>query len=170
MFLLRIFLCILMFAQPACSQKNDKPVLLMNASVHRGNGEVIENAALAFKDEKITLLADARVIRLDMTAFEVVEAYGLHIYPAALLDSLPGQPAVDGYYTRLSGSTPSVLLATDSLKADIPVASLEEGGEATFVVTEQLLEEEETDIRYLVVKGKLKRENNLSLQRLRADP
>jgi hypothetical protein len=168
MFLLRLFLCVFMFAQPACSQKNDKPVLLMNASVHKGNGEVIENAALAFKDEKITLLADARVIRLDMTAFEVVEAYGLHIYPAALLDSLP-RHAADMYYIRLDGNAPSVLLATDSLQTDIPIVLLQEGAEATFVVTEQLLEEEEIDIRYLVVKGKLKRENNLSLQLLRAD-
>jgi hypothetical protein len=37
--------------------------LILNAKAHIGNG-VIENSALAFKDGKITMIADA-VIRID---------------------------------------------------------------------------------------------------------
>jgi hypothetical protein len=35
--------------------------LILNAKAHIGNGKVIENSALAFKDGKITMIADATV-------------------------------------------------------------------------------------------------------------
>lgn len=165
MILFRLILCILIFSQPACSQKSDKPVLLMNSRVHIGSGEVIENAALAFDDGIITLLADATRIRLDMSAFEVVEAYGLEVYPAALLDTLPATVAEEDslFYTELNQGT---MLATARIRTQSPIPKLEEGAEATFVVTEKPLKESPIQIRYLVVKGKLKRENNVSLRLL----
>ncbi|WPP49231.1 hypothetical protein [Catalinimonas niigatensis] len=142
----------------------------MNASVHKGNGEVIENAALAFQDEKITLLADARLIRLDMTAFEVVEAYGLHIYPASLLEKSPAIISEkDSLYYVTLNSRDAGLLTSAKFPAAQSLPVLEEGAEATFVVSKQVLDEEGVDIRYLVVKGKLKQENNLSLRLLRPD-
>ncbi|MEK6477383.1 hypothetical protein WJR50_07610 [Catalinimonas sp. 4WD22] len=169
MMIFRLLLCTLMFSQPACSQKSDKPVLLMNPSVHIGNGEVIKNAVLAFDDGKITLLADATRIRLDMSAFEVVEAYGLDVYPAALLDSLPSAVAEGDslFYTELNQG---IMLAADQITADSPVHKLEEGAEATFVVTEKPLKESVAQIRYLVVKGRLKRENSVSLRLLSSEP
>jgi hypothetical protein len=42
--------------------KQSKSVLILNAT-HR-NGTIIENSAIGFVDEKINLVADARVIRL----------------------------------------------------------------------------------------------------------
>jgi hypothetical protein len=47
----------------AC-QNNQKSILILNAKAHIGNGKVIENSALAFKDGKITMIADATVIRM----------------------------------------------------------------------------------------------------------
>ncbi|WP_277483894.1 hypothetical protein [Catalinimonas alkaloidigena] len=137
----------------------------MNSRVHIGSGEVIENAALAFDDGIITLLADATRIRLDMSAFEVVEAYGLEVYPAALLDTLPATVAEEDslFYTELNQGT---MLATARIRTQSPIPKLKEGAEATFVVTEKPLKESPIQIRYLVVKGKLKRENNVSLRLL----
>lgn len=56
--------------------------LLLGATVHLGDGDVIENAAIGVKDGHVTLLADARVSKLDLKKFDV-ERLGpeYHIYP-----------------------------------------------------------------------------------------
>lgn len=56
--------------------------LLLGASVHLGNGDIIENAAIGVKDGYVTLLADAAVENLQLEKFEV-ERLGpeYHIYP-----------------------------------------------------------------------------------------
>jgi len=64
-----------------------KPILLMNGTAHIGNGEVIENSVVAFENGKITMVADARVVRLDMSRFEVVSIEGKHVYPGLILPS-----------------------------------------------------------------------------------
>jgi imidazolonepropionase-like amidohydrolase len=65
---------------PAPAQK--KSVLIMNATAHIGNGEVIENSAIGFRDGKITMVADARVIRLAADAYDTtINAHGMHVYP-----------------------------------------------------------------------------------------
>jgi imidazolonepropionase-like amidohydrolase len=46
---------------------------------HIGNGKVIENSA-AFKDGKITMIADATVIRIDKAAM-TIDASGKEVYP-----------------------------------------------------------------------------------------
>lgn len=62
------------------SQK--KSVLLLNGTAHIGTGEVINNSAIAFKDGKITLVANALTIKLDMTKFDtVINIEGKHVYP-----------------------------------------------------------------------------------------
>jgi imidazolonepropionase-like amidohydrolase len=45
--------------------------LILNAKAHIGNGKVIENSALAFKDGKITMIADATVLRIDKAAYDM---------------------------------------------------------------------------------------------------
>jgi len=56
--------------------------LLLGATVHLGDGDVIENAAIGVKDGYVTLLADAKVSKLDLKQFDV-ERLGpeYHIYP-----------------------------------------------------------------------------------------
>lgn len=71
-----------MAQNPAPAPAQTKRTLLLNGRVHTGNGAVIENAALAFADGKITLVADARTIRLNMTEFDtIIQAGGKEIYP-----------------------------------------------------------------------------------------
>ena len=65
---------------PAPAQK--KSVLIMNATAHIGNGEVIENSVVGFKEGKITFVADARTVRIDMSAYDtIIQASGMHLYP-----------------------------------------------------------------------------------------
>ncbi len=79
-----LFIAVLSMAQqnPTPAPKQTKSVLIMNATAHIGNGEVIENSAISFADGKIGMVADARVIRFDMTKFDtIINAYGMHVYP-----------------------------------------------------------------------------------------
>ncbi|TDE50100.1 amidohydrolase family protein [Flavobacterium sp. GT3P67] len=81
--LLLVFsLSILTKAQQTPTPKQSKSVLILNATAHLGNGEVIENSAIGFVDGKITLVADARVIRLTDGAYDItINAAGKHVYP-----------------------------------------------------------------------------------------
>lgn len=82
--LLVVFVALTSVAQPTITPapKQSKSILIMNAIAHVGNGEVIENAAIGVKDGKIVLAADARVIRLDMSAYDtIIYASGQHLYP-----------------------------------------------------------------------------------------
>jgi len=56
--------------------------LLLGATVHLGNGEFVENAALGVKDGYVTLLADDAIKKLDLKKFQV-DRLGpeYHIYP-----------------------------------------------------------------------------------------
>lgn len=71
------------FAQmPVPAKKQTKSILLMNGTAHLGNGKVIENAVVGFKDGKITLVADARLVRIDVSAWDTtISCSGKHIYP-----------------------------------------------------------------------------------------
>ena len=65
---------------PAPSQS--KSTLIMNGIAHLGNGNIIENCAIGFKDGKLLLVADAKLIRIDMSSYQnVIDATGKHIYP-----------------------------------------------------------------------------------------
>lgn len=89
---LTTYICSLLFccvAAPLLAQQNPTPapaqtksVLILNGIAHIGNGERIENSAIGFKDGKLTLVADARLIRLDMSAYDtIIYADSSHIYP-----------------------------------------------------------------------------------------
>jgi imidazolonepropionase-like amidohydrolase len=65
---------------PAGPQK--KSILIMNATAHLGNGEMIGNSVIGFDKGKITLVADARTVRIDMTKYDtIIQADGMHVYP-----------------------------------------------------------------------------------------
>lgn len=69
-------------AQQAPASKQMKSILILNATAHLGNGEIIENSAIGFVDGKITLVADARLIKLAEGAYDVtIDASGKHVYP-----------------------------------------------------------------------------------------
>ena len=56
--------------------------LLLGATTHLGNGDVIYNSAVGVKDGYVTLLADAAIDQLDLSKFDV-DRLGpeFHIYP-----------------------------------------------------------------------------------------
>ncbi len=69
--------------------KKSKTVLIMNAMAHIGNGKVIENSAIAFTDGKLTMVADAKAIKLDKSKYdEVIDANGKHVYPGIIAPNI----------------------------------------------------------------------------------
>ncbi|SFU43576.1 Imidazolonepropionase [Pustulibacterium marinum] len=85
------FLCMLtglsvLQAQQTPAAKQTKSILITNATAHIGDGKVIENSFIGFKDGKLTLVVDATISRIDMTQFdEVIEASGKHVYPGFIV-------------------------------------------------------------------------------------
>lgn len=73
---------LLSFSQQTPGKKQSEPILILNATAHLGNGEVIQNSAIGFVDGKITLIGDARTIKIDQSAYkQVIQASGKHVYP-----------------------------------------------------------------------------------------
>jgi imidazolonepropionase-like amidohydrolase len=85
----KIYIIILIFclsinskAQQTPAKKQSKSVLILNATAHLGNGKIIENSAIGFKDGKITLVADSKLIKLSKDAYEItIDATGKQVYP-----------------------------------------------------------------------------------------
>ncbi|MFD3001678.1 amidohydrolase family protein [Pontibacter toksunensis] len=67
---------------PAPAPKQSKPVLLKGATLHVGNGQVIENAAVAFDNGKITYAGPQN--GANVGSHEVVDVTGQHIYPGLI--------------------------------------------------------------------------------------
>lgn len=80
----KLFL-ILFTAVPALLFAQSKSVLLMNGTLHVGNGEVINNSLVAFKNGEITLVANALTTRVDLSKFDtVINIEGKHVYPGLI--------------------------------------------------------------------------------------
>ena len=80
-----LLVCVLSFSAfaqtPAGPQT--KSILLLGAKAHLGNGKVIPNAAIGFRDGKIDMVLAAIDIRMDSTKYDqVIHCEGKHIYPA----------------------------------------------------------------------------------------
>lgn len=67
---------------PAPAAKQSKPMLLKGATLHIGNGQVIENAAVGFDKGKITYAGPQN--GASMSGYEVVDVTGQHIYPGLI--------------------------------------------------------------------------------------
>lgn len=73
-------------AQQTPAPKQSKSILIMNATAHLGNGNIIENSYIGLKDGKITLLVNATTARIDMKQFdEKIDASGKHVYPGFIV-------------------------------------------------------------------------------------
>jgi imidazolonepropionase-like amidohydrolase len=67
---------------PAPSLPQSKSILLTGATAHIGNGKVIENAVVGFKDGKINLVADATTYLPQKGAYDtIINLSGKQIYP-----------------------------------------------------------------------------------------
>ncbi|EIA08756.1 amidohydrolase family protein [Flavobacterium frigoris] len=81
-YILSLLFSMTLIAQHAPAKKQSKSILILNGRAHLGNGQVINNSAIGFKDGKLTLVADATLIRLAKDAYEeTIDASGKQIYP-----------------------------------------------------------------------------------------
>lgn len=71
---------------PTPGQKNDKKILIRYGTAHVGNGEVIQNAYLAYQGDEVTLLADGNKVRINVLEYDsIIDIEGKHIYPGFIL-------------------------------------------------------------------------------------
>ncbi|MBD98716.1 MAG: amidohydrolase [Verrucomicrobia bacterium] len=67
---------------PKPAQKQKQSILILNATAHLGNGEVIKRAAVGFSEGKIDMVLSAIDIRMDSTKYDtIIHAEGQHLYP-----------------------------------------------------------------------------------------
>lgn len=77
--LILAFISLIGFAQKS------KHVLLKNGYAHLGNGQVIENSYVSFKEGKIELVANATNSKIDLSVFDtIIDVFGKHIYPGLI--------------------------------------------------------------------------------------
>ncbi len=68
-------------AQQTPAPPQSRPVIIMNATAHLGNGKVIENSSITFENGKITEIGTAKPVKMDVNKYDVIEAKGKHVYP-----------------------------------------------------------------------------------------
>lgn len=73
------------FAQQTPASKQSKPIAITGATAHLGNGEVIENSLIIFKDGKLTTVS--RASQMDLSGMKVINAKGKHVYPGFIVPS-----------------------------------------------------------------------------------
>jgi len=67
---------------PSPAPKQNQSILLLNATAHLGNGELIPRSAIGFENGKLSAVMAAIDIRLDTTAYDTIyHLEGKHIYP-----------------------------------------------------------------------------------------
>lgn len=64
------------------AEKQKTPIVITNATVHKGNGEVVENASIVIVDGKITAVGQNVAVP---AGAETVDAKGKHVYPGLIL-------------------------------------------------------------------------------------
>jgi imidazolonepropionase-like amidohydrolase len=69
---------------------------LINATIHKGNGEVIAKGAISFKDGKITMVESNPTFKTDETLGTIIDCSGKHIYPGLIaLNTILGLSEVE---------------------------------------------------------------------------
>lgn len=64
-----------------------EPIALTNATIHVGNGQVINNGTVSFKDGKITSVETSASSLLIAVGTKVINCRGKHIYPGLILSA-----------------------------------------------------------------------------------
>lgn len=69
---------------PAPAPKQSQSVYLTHATIHIGDGNVLQNATIAFNDGKIILVEENPSFKTDETMGKVIDCTGKHIYPGII--------------------------------------------------------------------------------------
>ena len=78
------FISMAIWAQnPAPAKPQTKPIALVGATVHVGNGTVIEKGIVVFDKGILTAVGDANTA-FDRTKTEIIDASGKHLYPGLI--------------------------------------------------------------------------------------
>lgn len=82
---------------PAPAPAQTERILIMNATAHLGNGNVIQNSAIGIENGKINMIGDATIIRINRTKFDrIIDASGKQLYPGFIeLNSTLGLTEID---------------------------------------------------------------------------
>jgi imidazolonepropionase-like amidohydrolase len=84
--LVALFMVQLAWAQkPVPAQPQSKPIALTGGEAHLGNGQVIKNSLITFDKGKLTNVADAATVKVDLTGYQVISITGKHVYPGFIL-------------------------------------------------------------------------------------
>jgi imidazolonepropionase-like amidohydrolase len=63
------------------SKAQTKPVAIIGATIHTGNGQVLKNAYITFDKGKITGIGDASIVRFNSETTTIIPANEKHVYP-----------------------------------------------------------------------------------------
>ena len=69
---------------PVPAPQQQGKIYLTNATVHVGNGKVLQNATIGFENGKITFLEENPSIKTDATMGKVIDCTGKQIYPGVI--------------------------------------------------------------------------------------
>ena len=72
-------------AQQTPAPKQTKPIAIVGATAHIGNGKTIENSIIVFKKGKIETIGEVNSNSIDLTQMETIEAQGKHVYPGFIV-------------------------------------------------------------------------------------
>ncbi len=93
--LLNLFLSFFLFGQQTPAPKQDIPILVMGATTHIGNGEVIESSMVAFENGKFTIIGNIAMAQ-GFSDYKIIHANGLHLYPGLIaLNTTIGLKEID---------------------------------------------------------------------------
>ncbi|MCW5906715.1 MAG: amidohydrolase family protein [Chitinophagales bacterium] len=82
-----ISLPVFLFAQsdvPTPAPKQSQSIYLTHATVHSGNGKVLNDATVAFENGKIVFVGESPSFKTDATMGKVIDCTGKHIYPGII--------------------------------------------------------------------------------------
>ena len=86
--ILVITLCTsLVMSQQTPAPKQTKDIAIVGATAHIGNGNVIDNSVIIFKNGVITTVANASEANVDTSGMEVINASGKHVYPGFIVSN-----------------------------------------------------------------------------------
>ncbi|SDR95418.1 amidohydrolase family protein [Gramella sp. MAR_2010_147] len=71
------------FAQQTPAEKQSEPITIVGATAHLGNGEIIENSLIIFKDGVITEVIAANLTKQQYPG-KIINAEGKHVYPGII--------------------------------------------------------------------------------------
>ena len=83
--MLLVHVAIAQVPKPADPQSG--PLMITGATIHIGNGQVIENGALGFDAGKVTFVGPGNQIGTNYQDYTTIQASGKHVYPGLILPS-----------------------------------------------------------------------------------